>query len=89
LDRYLESAPDYYKNAQKTPVVIDGISGFKMVYTLIVGPAEPLTPQYVYEVLVVKNGKLYAVSMASWTKDILDSNQTLFDQILSTFKFLD
>lgn len=88
LDQLLTSRPDYV-NAQKVPVVIGGISGFKVIYTIMVGPAEPMRPQYVYEGLVEKDNKLYSISMESWNKKVLESNQKLFDQILSTFKFLD
>lgn len=86
LDQYLESTSDY-ASAQKIPITMGGINGYKVIYTFMVGPAEPLKPQYTYEGLVIKDSKLYSVSMASWSKNTLDRNKNTFNQILSTFRF--
>lgn len=87
LDQYLESI-SYYASTQKIPIMMNGINGYKVIYTLMVGPAEPLKPQYVYEGMVLKDNKLHSISMASWSKNALDRNQNTFNQILSTFRFL-
>lgn len=88
LDQLLTSRSEYI-SGQKVSVTIDGINGYKIIYTDLVGPAEPLKPQYTIEGLVEKNNKIYSLSMTSWNKKVLDNHQRLFDTILSTFKFTD
>jgi hypothetical protein len=45
------------------------------------------TTMYTSEGLVIKNGKRYSVSLSSFNQKLLESKQSLFDQILSTFQF--
>ena len=86
LDQYIKSNSQY-TSAQKTPVNIDGKNGYKMTYTFLAGPADPLNPTYIYEIVTIKDNKIYLVEMSSWSQKSLENYKNTFDQILSTFEF--
>lgn len=85
LKEYLKSPQ--YLNAQQTPTKIAGMDGYKVLYATSIG-ADP-SIAYKYEGVILKNDTIYLISLTSWNKNSLDSYSKTFDQILSTFKFLE
>lgn len=89
LDQYLSTQQSLYSNVQKKPVMIGGISGYKIIYTFQTFAAgDTSTTIYSSDGIVIKNGKLYTISLSSFKQDLLNNQQVLFDQMLSTFKFI-
>lgn len=70
--------------------MIGGISGYKVTYSFQTKPeGSKSTTLYASDGIVIKNKKRYSVSLSSFNQKLLESKQTMFDQILSTFKFID
>lgn len=93
LDEYLSKQQALFKNIQKNiskkAIMIDGVSGYKVISAFQTKPeGNSNTIIYVSEGLAMKNGKRYSVSLSSFNQKLLDSKQIMFDQILSTFRFV-
>lgn len=81
-----ETPVDFPANTPKTSVVIGGLPGDKYSSSFP-AVAENVTV-YNYLGVVQKNNGLYTISLSSWNADTIKQSEKLFDQILSTFKFL-
>jgi len=73
--------------AQKTPVSIGGLSGFKYI-SESPAVAGNVTVYYL-KGEVTKDNINYGIAMSAWDQSTLKKNEGLFDQILSTFKFIE
>lgn len=90
LDEYLTSQQNSFQNLTKIPTTVGNISAYKTVSTVQSFCAgDTCATIYVYDGLVLKNNSIYTIAMSSLDQKALYANQTIFDQILSTFKFLD
>lgn len=89
LDEYLTlpGQQTYPPNAQKTPTTIDGIGGYIIEYNFPVSVGD--ITEYTKVGIVLRNETIYTISLSAWSQYVLQANQGMFDQILSTFKFLD
>lgn len=87
VDVYLQSGSQIYSDVQKIPISVDGISGVTVKYSLFVAAGD--VRQYSQEALVLNDGKIYSIILSSWNQTILQQHEEMFDQILSTFKFLE
>lgn len=87
LDEYLNLPGQqiYPSNAIKMKTIIAGESAYKIDYAFPVAAGN--VTSYTKTGIILKNEKIYNVSLSSWNKRILDQNDTLFDQILTTFRF--
>lgn len=87
LDEYLilPGQQIFPTNAQKTPTTIDGTKGYIIVYSLPISAGD--ITQYTKAGIVLRNEKIYTISLSAWSQDVLLANQTMSDQILSTFRF--
>ncbi len=85
LEQFLE-LPEMsgYKNAKKEKIAIAGLDGYKVTIDIPSGPNGIVF----YEGLVKNKNTIYRLSLTSYNFTALLSKQTIFDQILSTFKFL-
>lgn len=88
LDEYLTLPGQqiYPTNSQKTPTTIDGVSGYIIVYDFPVSAGN--ITEYTKVGIVLKNETIYTISLSAWSQEVLRANQKMFDQILSTFRFL-
>lgn len=86
LDAYISSNPLLSSNSTKVRVDIDGVSGYKIRH-IGMGGANITYTSYVIEGMVFKNGVVYKLAMASKSEDLINKYSSIFDQILSTFKF--
>lgn len=90
LDQYIASQQSLYNNIQKKSVTLGGIASYKITYTLQAFPAgSSSTTIYSSDGLVMRDGKISTISLSAFRQNLLDSQQVMFDKILSTFKFLD
>jgi len=89
LDQYIDLFSQSFNVSQKTPVTIDGVGGYRVTYTIpdMAGAANVIA-SYNFEVILLKNNNIYTISLTAHDQDILINNQKMFDQILSTFKFI-
>ncbi len=89
LDEYLTlpGQPIYPADAKKTPVTMAGVSGYVVDYRLPISAGDLV--QYTKTGTILQNEKIYTVTLSSWSPDVLERNNELFTQILSTFKLLD
>lgn len=88
---------DFYKNAQKVPVgfgFAGGYSGDKLTYSYPAVAGDVRI--YVYEGLVLKyensfskSGKIYKITLSAWDQETLRKFEKTFNQIVSSFYFLD
>jgi hypothetical protein len=87
IDDYLNSSSQksFYQDSTKSVVVINGEMGSKITYDYPAVAGNATT--FNVEGLFLKDGNLHKITMSSWNKNTLESKKTIFDQILSTFKF--
>ncbi len=86
LDVNDETPVDLSPETPKNPVIIGGVSGYKIVSNFAVVAGDVRI--YDYLAWVSKNNKLYTISLSSWDPNTLKNSEKLFDQILSTFTFI-
>lgn len=86
----LEGVKDRYGNVSEKEIVsIGGVNGYRFTYnTQVFAAGDSSTTIYIYEGLAIKDDRVYSVSLSAFNRSILESDKTILDQILSTFKFL-
>ncbi len=81
-----ETSIDLLPNTPYTQVTIGGVTGKK--YTTSFAAVAGDVTVYQYLGTVMKNNHLFSITLSSWSADTHKKSENLFDQILSTFKFL-
>ncbi len=87
LNEYLdsESVRDRYSNAYA--VVYSTLNGYEINYDFAAVAGNVRV--YNDEVLVLRNKKLYKITLSAWDKTILLQKKQLFAQVINSFKFKD
>ena len=85
LEEFISHPEMYdYKDVKKEKITIANKNGYKVTSNRSSGPQATVS----YEGFVENGGNIYRIQMYAFTLDVLLSQQKIFDQILSTFKFI-
>lgn len=89
IEAYIETMKQqgdkFYLGAQKTKLLIGGISGYKLTLD------QPYGPQGVvgHQGLVKRGDVIYTIALTAYKRDALLEKEDLFNLMLSTFQFLE
>jgi len=87
LSESTDPANSPYEDYKRTERSIGGQAGYKISFTIPYDPVNTPHAWYVYQGIVIKDKKSVDIRISSYDKNLLLSNEDLFDQILSTAQF--
>ncbi len=89
IDQFLNSQQSIYvNNSDKHSVAIGGIQGYMIAYDRVIPVSGSFSKtMYILEGIVLKNHRIYEISLSTQNKNVLDADQPILGQILSTFTF--